>query len=266
MLNRNQQEAGGSLEREGVSLLGRRVEDVMAVPSVSARLAHLDWKALEDELWKSGHAVTEPILTPTECQELVALYPQEERFRSTINMAAKRFGVGDYKYFKYPLPPVVQSLRGRLYPRLAGIANRWMKALRSPERYPLTLREFLDRCHLRGQTRPTPLMLHYEAGGYNCLHQDLYGPLAFPLQVTAFLSRPSEDYTNGAFLLYEQRPRAQSMCDALVPDAGALLLFASRVRPELGKRGYRRVQLRHGVSRVRSGTRYTLGIIFHDAK
>ncbi len=238
----------------------------MAVASVSARLARLDWEALERELWTRGHAVTEPVLTREECEELVALYPREERFRKTIDMAAKRFGLGEYKYFRYPLPAVVQSLRVRLYPRLARIANGWMDALRARERYPATLREFLARCHQHGQTRPTPLLLHYEAGGYNCLHQDLYGPLAFPLQVTAFLSRPSEDYTDGAFLLLEQRPRAQSMCDALTPEQGALLLFASRIRPALGKRGYYRVQLKHGVSRVHDGTRYTLGVIFHDAK
>jgi hypothetical protein len=229
-------------------------------------LVRLDWKTLERELWERGHGVTDPVLTKAECQELVALYSREERFRSTVNMAAKRFGLGDYKYFKYPLPSVVQTLRLRLYPRLASIANGWMEALGAQERYPATLREFLARCHQHGQTRPTPLLLHYEAGGYNCLHQDLYGPLAFPLQVTAFLSRPSEDYTDGAFLLLEQRPRAQSMCDALMPSQGALVVFASRIRPQLGKRGYRRVQMRHGVSRVRTGTRYTLGIIFHDAK
>jgi len=238
----------------------------MAVPSVSARLARLDWGALEDELWKQGHAVTPPILTRTECRRLTALYPEPQRFRKTIDMAPRRFGVGDYKYFRYPLPPVVQSLRVRLYRQLAPVANRWMEALRAPERYPATLGEFLERCHLQGQTRPTPLLLHYEAGGYNCLHQDLYGALAFPLQVTVFLSRPSKDYTSGAFLLLEQRPRAQSMCDALMPEQGAMVLFASRVRPEPGKAGHRRAQLKHGVGRVRAGTRYTLGIIFHDAK
>lgn len=177
-----------------------------------------------------------------------------------------RFGEGDYKYFHYPLPRVVQALRVRLYPRLAPIANQWMEALDAKERYPKTLREFLARCHRAGQNRPTPLLLHYEAGGYNCLHQDLYGALAFPLQVTAFLSRPSQHYGSGAFLLYEVRPRAQSMCDALVPEQGALVIFPTRMRPERGQRGYRRVQLKHGVARVRSGTRYTLGIIFHDAK
>jgi hypothetical protein len=238
----------------------------LAVASVSARLARLDWKALERELWTRGHAVTEPILTATECRELVALYPHAQHFRKTIDMAARRFGLGDYKYFKYPLPSVVQSLRVRLYPRLARIANGWMEALGARERYPATLREFLARCHQHGQTRPTPLLLHYEAGGYNCLHQDLYGPLAFPLQVTAFLSKPSEDYRDGAFLLLEQRPRAQSMCDALMPEQGALVLFPSRIRPEPGKLSYHRVQLKHGVSRVRAGSRYTLGIIFHDAK
>jgi hypothetical protein len=229
-------------------------------------LAQLDWHDLERQLWERGHAVTPPVLTSSECRELVSLYPREGRFRSTVNMAAKRFGLGDYKYFKYPLPSIVQTLRVRLYPRLAMIANRWMEVLGAPPRYPAALSEFLAGCHQGGQTRPTPLLLHYEAGGYNCLHQDLYGPLAFPLQVTGFLSRPSEDYTDGAFLLLEQRPRAQSMCDALTPAQGALLIFASRIRPELAKRGYRRVQIKHGVSRVRTGTRYTLGIIFHDAK
>jgi uncharacterized protein len=238
----------------------------MEVPSVSQRISQLDWNKLEEDLSKLGHAVTDPVLTRDECEKLVALYSQEQYFRKTIDMAPRRFGLGDYKYFKYPLPPIVQSLRTRLYPRLAPVANRWMEALRAKERYPATLREFLSRCHRNGQDRPTPLLLHYEAGGYNCLHQDLYGALAFPLQVTAFLSRPNEDYTSGAFLLLEQRPRAQSMCDALIPNQGALVVFAVRMRPEAGKLGYRRVQLKHGVSRVRTGSRYTLGIIFHDAK
>jgi hypothetical protein len=238
----------------------------MEVPSVSQRIGQLSWSKLEEDLSRFGHAVTDPVLTRSECEELIALYSQEQYFRKTIDMAPRRFGLGDYKYFNYPLPPIVQSLRMRLYPRLAPVANRWMEALRAKERYPATLREFLSRCHRSGQKRPTPLLLHYEAGGYNCLHQDLYGALAFPLQVTAFLSRPNEDYTSGAFLLLEQRPRAQSMCDALIPDQGALVVFATRMRPEPGKLGYRRVQLKHGVSRVRTGSRYTLGIIFHDAK
>jgi len=244
----------------------RRIEDPSPGPSLSARLAGLNWKMLEAELWERGHAVTAPILTSAECDELVSLYRKEELFRKTIHMAPRRFGEGDYKYFKYPLPSAVQSLRVHLYRRLAPIANGWMEALGARERYPLTLRDFVERCHRHGQGRPTPLLLHYELGGYNCLHQDLYGPLAFPLQVTGFLSRPSQDYGGGAFLLYELRPRAQSMCDALVPEQGALVIFATRMRPERSKRGYRKVQLKHGVGRVRSGSRYTLGIIFHDAK
>jgi len=238
----------------------------MAGSSIAQRLNQLDWKVAEENLWKLGHAVTAPVLTRPECEDLIALYGDEQHFRKKIEMGPRRFGEGDYKYFKYPLPAIVQALRIRLYPRLAPIANRWMEALRAEERYPENLREFLARCHRNGQTRPTPLLLHYEAGGYNCLHQDLYGALAFPLQVTAFLSRPTEEYSSGAFLLLEQRPRAQSMCDALIPEQGALVIFATRMRPEPGKFGYRRVQLRHGVSRVGSGSRYTLGIIFHDAK
>jgi len=234
--------------------------------SIAQRLNQLDWKKAEENLWKLGHAVTGPVLTRPECEDLIALYADERHFRKKIEMGPRRFGEGDYKYFQYPLPEIVQSLRIRLYPRLAPIANRWMEAFHAEERYPKTLREFLTRCHRNGQTRPTPLLLHYEVGGYNCLHQDLYGALAFPLQVTAFLSRPGEDYSSGAFLLFEQRPRAQSMCDALIPAQGALVIFATRIRPQPGKLGYRRVQLKHGVSRVRSGSRYTLGIIFHDAK
>jgi hypothetical protein len=229
-------------------------------------LAGLDWKALERQLWQHGHAVTASVLTPSECAALISRYPQEASFRKTINMEKHRFGVGEYKYFKYPLPPLVQALRTRLYPRLAPIANGWMAALGIPHRYPRTLQQFLTRCADRGQSRPTPLMLRYEAGGYNCLHQDLYGQVAFPLQATAFLSRPGVDHAGGSFLLLEQRPRAQSMCDALLPERGALVLFANGIRPEMGKRGYRRVQMKHGVSRVQSGERYTLGIIFHDAK
>ncbi len=238
----------------------------MAVATIASRLHRLDWEGLERSLWDRGHAITPPILTREECDALVGLYPRERRFRKTIDMAPRRFGIGDYKYFRYPLPRVVQALRTALYSHLAPVANGWVKALRVREHYPPTLSGFLKRCHRGGQARPTPLILHYEAGGYNCLHQDVYGSLAFPLQVTAFLSRPGRDYSSGAFLLLEQRPRAQSMCDAIIPDQGALVLFATRFRPEQGKRGYRRLQLKHGVSRVLRGKRYTLGIIFHDAK
>jgi hypothetical protein len=193
------------------------------------------------------------------------MYGDDGRFRSRIDMARHRFGAGDYKYFADPLPPLVAELRERLYASLAPIADRWMEALGAADRYPPSLPEFLERCAAHGQRRPTPLLLHYEADGYNCLHQDLYGQVAFPLQVVAFLSRPGVDYTGGEFLLVEQRPRAQSKGDVIIGEQGSLLVFTTRFRPTRGAAGWRRVQVRHGVSRVRTGTRYTLGVIFHNA-
>jgi hypothetical protein len=177
-----------------------------------------------------------------------------------------RFGAGEYKYFSYPLPPLVQALRENIYPRLAVIANAWARTLRQPEEFPLSHDQLLAFCRRNGQTKPTPLLLRYGAGDYNCLHQDLYGTVAFPLQLTAFLSRPERDYTGGEFLLIEQRPRAQSRGEVLAPKQGEIAIFATRHRPLEGNRDYYRVSMRHGVSTVHSGSRYTLGIIFHDAK
>ena len=233
---------------------------------VEERLTALDWEDIERSLWAWGYARTPALLTPAQCAELIALYPDDTRFRSRIDMERYRFGVGDYKYFGHPLPPLVAELRTRLYPALAGVANRWEQALGTRLRYPLELERLLAQCRRAGQTRPTPLLLHYEAGGYNCLHQDLYGEVAFPLQLTCFLSRPGTDYEGGAFLLVEQRPRAQSRGEALLPQQGESLIFTTRWRPVAGTRGYFRGTMRHGVSRVTRGTRYTLGIIFHDAK
>jgi hypothetical protein len=230
------------------------------------RLGLLDWSAVEQALWERGYAASSALLTPSECKSITALYGEDERFRSRIDMARHRFGVGEYKYFAAPLPPLVQQLRAGLYPRLAAIANRWMEALNTRERYPSTLELFLERCHAAGQLRPTPLVLRYEAGGYNCLHQDLYGDVAFPLQAVVFLSRPGVDYTGGEFVLVEQRPRAQSAAEIVPAEQGALVIFTTRVRPVRGRSGYYRVNIRHGVTRLRSGTRYALGIIFHDAK
>ena len=181
-------------------------------------------------------------------------------------MERHRFGVGDYKYFARPLPRLVEQLRRHAYPRLVPIANGWAEALGSRDRFPPTLEAFLARCAKAGQTKPTPLLLHYEAGGYNCLHQDVYGAVGFPFQIVFFLSRPGEDYDGGEFLLVEQRPRAQSVGEAMLGRRGGLLVFTNRIRPARGARGFYRVNVRHGVSRVRSGTRYTLGIIFHDAE
>jgi hypothetical protein len=195
----------------------------------------------------------------------VALYGDAARFRRRIEMARHGYGEGDYQYFAHPLPPLVQALREAIYPHLAATANRWAAALGLAERFPDQLEEFLSRCHAQGQTRPTPLVLHYRAGGYNCLHQDLYGAVAFPLQVVFMLSRRDRDYTGGELLLVEQRPRAQSRGEVVTLEQGAGLILTTRHRPVKGSRGYYRANVRHGVSRLHSGERYTLGIIFHDA-
>jgi hypothetical protein len=234
--------------------------------TMKARLSSLNWQAIEQSLWTHGYAKTPPVLTPKECAALIALYPDKTRFRSRIIMERHRFGVGEYKYFANPLPSLVKELRTYFYSPLAAIANQWMEALRLPERFPAHLSAFLTHCHECGQTRPTPLLLRYEQEGYNCLHQDLYGEIVFPLQLTCFLSQPGKDYAGGEFLLVEQQPRAQSRGAAILPQQGEIIIFATRYRPAQGKRGYYRAQMRHGVSRVLSGSRYTLGVIFHDAK
>jgi hypothetical protein len=230
-------------------------------------LGRLDWASVESSLWERGYAASPaPVLSADNCRDLAALFEDDARFRSRIDMARFRFGVGEYKYFANPLPPIVRELRAQLYPPLAAIANRWMEALGEQDRYPDSLSAFLDSCAARGQKKPTPLLLRYEAGGYNCLHQDIYGDVAFPLQAVVFLSRPGADYDGGEFLLVEQRPRAQSMGDVVPAQHGGLAIFTTRIRPVRGSRGFYRVQMRHGVSRVHRGVRITLGIIFHDAK
>ncbi len=233
---------------------------------VGARLANLDWDAIERSLAGRGYAKTPPVLTGDECEALIAMYGERERFRSRVDMARFRFGVGDYQYFAAPLPPLVQDLREHAYPPLAAIANAWEAKLASGISHPATLAELQALCAREGQTKPTPLLLHYEAGGYNCLHQDLYGDIVFPLQLTCFLSRPGLDYDGGEFLLVEQRPRAQSRGEAIATQQGEMVIFATRHRPVEGARGWHRAALRHGVSTITRGTRYTLGVIFHDAK
>jgi hypothetical protein len=234
--------------------------------TIGQRLARLDWPALAQSLEQWGYARTSPVLEASECSALMAMYRDDARFRSRISMQRFRFGVGDYAYFGNPLPPLVRDLRSHGYRHLAPLANAWMEALGEPYRYPASHDAYLARCHAAGQGRPTPLLLRYTQGGYNCLHQDLYGPLAFPLQLTAFLSRPGLDYDGGAFLLVEQHPRQQSRGDALFPAQGELMIFPSDVRPVKGARGWYRARSRHGVARVTGGDRYTLGIIFHDAE
>ncbi len=224
-------------------------------------LFDLNWPALRDAVTQQGFAVTPTVLTPDQCAALSAMYPDDSLFRSHIVMSRYRFGEGDYKYFDYPLPPLIQQLREQAYPQLAALANEWTDAS-----YPLDLATFLAQCKAKGQSRPTPLLLHYEAGDYNCLHQDLYGELAFPFQMACFLSRPGVDYTGGEFVMVEQRPRAQSRAHVIAPEQGQIVIFTTRHRPVKGTRGHYRVNLRHGVSQVHSGIRYTLGIIFHDAE
>lgn len=212
-----------------------------------------------------GCAVLPGLLTPSECRDLAALYGQDDGFRSRVVMARHGFGQGEYRYFAYPLPGAVQQLREALYPRLVGIANRWNETLGIAVRYPLQHKDFLARCHAAGQVRPTPLLLQYGPGDYNCLHQDLYGEHVFPLQVAVLLSAPGADFTGGEFVLTEQRPRMQSRAEVVPLGQGDAVVFAVHHRPVQGTRGAYRVTLRHGVSRLRSGTRHTLGIIFHDA-
>ncbi|MBV8450743.1 MAG: 2OG-Fe(II) oxygenase [Deltaproteobacteria bacterium] len=233
---------------------------------IAEHIAQLDWPQIRQSLQTDGFATLPPILSSEECADLTATYDVREHFRSRIVMARFRFGHGEYKYFAAPLPPIVAELRASLYPRVAPIANDWMKALRMGISFPESLDDFLEQCHRSGQMRPTPLLLRYEAGGYNCMHQDLYGEIAFPLQFTFMLSRYEKDYSGGEFLLLEQRPRAQSRCDAITLQQGAAILFATRYRPVKGTRGFYRVNVRHGISRVRNGRRFALGIIFHDAK
>jgi hypothetical protein len=231
-----------------------------------ARLEGYDWHAVAAELDAHGCAVLPGILDPGECREVAALYPREEHFRSHVVMARHGFGSGEYRYFAYPLPGLIAALRAALYPRLAAVANDWNRRMGIALSYPRTHEDFLKECHAAGQTRPTPLLLKYGAGDFNCLHQDLYGDLAFPLQVAFLLSEPGRDFSGGEFVLTEQRPRMQSRAEVVPLAMGDAVAFAVHGRPVQGTRGTYRVNLRHGVSRVRSGQRHTLGIIFHDAK
>ena len=240
--------------------------DLPIAGPLRGRVDELNWPELERSLSGYGYAQTPAILSAHECVGLVRLYSEDQLFRSRVEMARFRFGEGDYKYFANPLPDIVQQLRAAFYPHLAAVANRWMEQLGDRQRFPDDLEEFLALCHRKGQKKPTPLLLHYETGDYNCLHQDLYGEVAFPLQLTCFLSQPGEDYAGGEFLLVEQRPRAQSKGEVIAPRQGEIVIFTTRYRPVQGSKGFYRVNVRHGVARVRSGVRYTLGIIFHDAK
>jgi uncharacterized protein len=245
----------------------RRTRDTRAtVPSIEDRLAALDWEQIAASLDEHGSAVIGPVLSAEECASLAATYGEDGRFRSRIIMARHGFGRGEYKYFAHPLPDLITSLRTALYPPLSGVANRWNEAMGVDVRYPDVHADFLKRCHRAGQTKPTPLLLQYGAGDYNCLHQDLYGEHVFPLQLTFLLSRPGRDFAGGEFVLTEQRPRMQSRAEVVPLRQGEGVIFPVHHRPVRGTRGVYRVNMRHGVSQVRSGHRHTLGVIFHDAR
>ena len=234
-------------------------------PGIEHRLDAVDWPCLAAELDAQGAATIEGLITPAECQALASLYAQDALFRSTVVMARHGFGRGEYRYFGYPLPEPIGALREAFYERLAPLAKRWHAALGLPALFPGRHAEFIARCHAAGQRRPTPLLLKYGAGDYNCLHQDLYGEQVFPLQVVLMLSRPGHDFAGGEFVMTEQRPRRQSRAMVLPLSQGDAAVIAVCHRPVPGTRGVYRVKLRHGVSLVRSGQRHTAGIIFHDA-
>ncbi len=239
---------------------------ITSAKDIEERMTTIDWHGVSQHLDGHGNALIERLITPEECGELAALYPIDALFRSRVVMARHGFGRGEYKYFCYPLPDLVADLRTAFYPRLAPIANRWNTAVGINVRYPEKHVEYLDRCHAAGQVKPTPLLLRYGPDDYNCLHQDLYGEHVFPLQVTILLSQPERDFGGGEFVLTEQRPRMQSRAEVVPLRQGDAVIFAVHHRPVSGTRGVYRVNLRHGVSRVRSGHRHTLGVIFHDAQ
>ena len=258
------------VERNAVCEAGRMKSNTqtMAVPSpdISAHVDAIDWARATAELDTQGCTVLNNLLSAEQCREIAALYPDDDNFRSRVVMGRHGFGRGEYKYFSYPLPDPIGPLRPALYAQLHGVANRWNETMGIDIRYPSSHETFLKRCHDAGQIRPTPLLLQYEAGDYNCLHQDLYGEHVFPLQVAILLSEPGRDFTGGEFVLTEQRPRMQSRPEVVPLRQGDAVAFAVHHRPVQGTRGPYRVNLRHGVSQIRSGHRHTVGVIFHDAK
>lgn len=229
------------------------------------KLQNTDWELVAGEMHEKGFAVIPNILTDKECSELIQNYDHPNAYRKTVVMARYRFGMGEYKYFNYPLPELIQQIRTEIYPQLVPVANLWFKVLNIDKQFPPTHRELLQQCHGNNQQKATVLILKYGKGGHNTLHQDLYGDIYFPMQAVLFLNEPGKDFTGGEFVLTQQMPRAQSKAIVLKPKKGDLLIFTTSFKPEKGTKGYYRVNMKHGVSEVHSGERYTLGIIFHDA-
>lgn len=242
------------------------VSSIASPTSIAERVRAIDWELVSHDLDAHGSAMVERLLSPEECKTLAGLYAHGGLFRSRVVMARHGFGRGEYKYFRYPLPDIIADLRTVFYPYLVPIANRWNTAMGINVRYPETHGDFIERCHRAGQVKPTPLLLQYGMDDYNCLHQDLYGEHVFPLQLTILLSEPQEDFTGGEFVMTEQRPRMQSRPMVVPLQQGNGVVFAVHHRPIQGTRGFYRATLRHGVSRLRSGHRHTVGVIFHDAE
>jgi len=224
----------------------------------------LDWTTINRELHNNGFVIVSNVLSAEACAALVKDYEQESAYRKTINMERYRFGLGEYKYYQYPLPQLIAELRSEVYPRIVPVANKWMEELNIPTRFPATHQEMLKLCHDNNQTKPTALILKYGKGGFNTLHQDLYGTIYFPMQMVFMLSQVNEDYTGGEFVITEQIPRAQSKANVLQPNKGDMIIFTTQFRPQKGTKGYYRVNVRHGVSPLHTGSRYSMGIIFHD--
>jgi hypothetical protein len=249
-----------------MSALAQAVGTTAVLEGVADRIDALDWGRVSQDLDARGNAMLAGLLSPDQCRDVAALYPDDSLFRSRVVMARHGFGRGEYKYFSYPLPEIIAGLRTALYPRLAPVANRWNEAMAIDVQYPEVHADFIARCHRAGQSKPTPLLLQYGPDDYNCLHQDVYGEHVFPLQVAILLSEPGRDFTGGEFVMTEQRPRMQSRAEVVPLRQGDAVVFAVRHRPVQGSRGVYRVNLRHGVSRIRTGHRHTVGIIFHDAQ
>lgn len=255
-----------SIDEVIVLVIKKAKEGIKMVQDIQTRVGSLEWDSIQHELDKQGFAKLPVILTKEECEFLIGLYSTEEPYRTTINMTRYRFGEGEYKYFSYPLPEIIQSLRESFYQKLAKTSNRWLGYLKKTVHFPAQLQDFLNTCEEFEQTRPTPLLLKYETGGFNCLHQDLYGDVFFPFQVVFVLNQREQDFFGGESLLVEQIPRAQSRGHVITLDQGSALIFPTNHRPVLGKRGYYKHTVRHGVSTITAGERYGLGIIFHDSK
>lgn len=255
----------GDNQKIGDYRLGSGKSGGLNMQNILTKIAHINWQNITNDMNEYGYTIVSGILSNAQCQNLINIYDRSDGYRKTVVMERYRYGLGEYKYFSYPLPDIIQALRTNIYSKLVPIANLWMKVLNIETRFPVNLEELHEQCRVYNQCKPTPLILKYGKGGFNTLHQDLYGDVYFPIQIVFFLTEPDEDFTGGEFVLTQQIPRAQSKAIVLKPKKGDMLIMTTNFRPVKGSRGYYRVNMKHGVSEVHSGQRYTMGIIFHDA-